>query len=341
MSTDKSRVDALTDETRATLAAAADVLETDGMVPARDELAKKVRAILAASPVDQSADDEASAHECNIDFGPGATLQPGPRVTFADGMREAARLIQLWQSMQPAYRQVHSAYNRDASRIIAFWPGRLREAADDSTVEQPAAAPPTASDAKWAAYPVARRALAESIEEVEALSNSEDRDLTVCETESMMLVLHELKRLQVIEREAVEIVARGSASQSAAAPIPYDGLTEEFVDEVARLCNDAPGSRNAVYAALVNCNAVVVPQSKTAPAPADERAAFEAWWVRDVPQHSTAIRRAMIRRGPDDRYLNDRCNDAWEACVWQRSRASSANETAVEGATDLTERAAR
>ncbi|HIC7214866.1 hypothetical protein [Burkholderia stabilis] len=71
-------------------------------------------------------------------------------------------------------------------------------------------AAPATSD-KWAAYPVARRALASSIEEVETLSNSEDRDLTVSETESMMLVLHELRRLQVIEREAVEIVARAAA----------------------------------------------------------------------------------------------------------------------------------
>lgn len=39
---------------------------------------------------------------------------------------------------------------------------------------------------------------------------------------------------------------------------PYEGLTAEFVDEVARLCDDAPGSRNAVYSALVNCRAVLV-----------------------------------------------------------------------------------
>ncbi|WP_241300561.1 hypothetical protein [Burkholderia stabilis] len=105
------------------------------------ELADLIRGLLAASPVEQPAADEASAYECTIDFGLGATLKPGPRVSFADGMREAARLIQLWQSMQPAYRQLHSAFNRDASRIIAFWPGRLREVADDPAVEQPAAAP--------------------------------------------------------------------------------------------------------------------------------------------------------------------------------------------------------
>ncbi|WP_186269985.1 hypothetical protein [Burkholderia gladioli] len=98
-------------------------------------------AILARAAVSPATADQ-SAGDCKIDFGPGATLQPGPRVTFADGMREAARLIQLWQSMQPAYRQLHSGHNRDASRIIAFWPGRLRECADDA----PATAEPCAHD---------------------------------------------------------------------------------------------------------------------------------------------------------------------------------------------------
>jgi hypothetical protein len=41
----------------------------------------------------------------------------------------------------------------------------------------------------------------------EALSNTEDRDLTISECESMMLVLHELRRLQKIEARAVQIVA--------------------------------------------------------------------------------------------------------------------------------------
>ncbi|WP_186157919.1 hypothetical protein [Burkholderia gladioli] len=100
------------------------------------EALREARAAVSPATADQSASD------CKIDFGPGATLQPGPRVTFADGMREAARLIQLWQSMQPAYRQLHSGYNRDASRIIAFWPGRLRECADDA----PATAEPCAHD---------------------------------------------------------------------------------------------------------------------------------------------------------------------------------------------------
>lgn len=67
-----------------------------------------------------------------------------------------------------------------------------------------------------------------------------------------------------------------SVEQPAAAPIPHDGLTEEFVDEVARLCNDAPGSRNAVYAALRSCNAIIAPAAgRYEAAPADEPVA--AW----------------------------------------------------------------
>jgi hypothetical protein len=70
--------------------------------------------------------------------------------------------------------------------------------------------------------------------------------------------------------------AASPVEQPAAAPIPYDGLTEEFTDEVARLADDAPGIREAVSAALENCNAIIAPQGNAAPAPADERAAFEA-----------------------------------------------------------------
>ncbi|WP_321967068.1 hypothetical protein [Burkholderia cepacia] len=92
----------------------------------------------------------------------------------------------------------------------------------EDAAAQPEVASTTTHATKWAPCPVARRALSSSIEVVEALSDSEDRDLSVSETESMMLVLHELKRLQAIEQEAVEIVTRGAIEQSAAAPI--DGM---------------------------------------------------------------------------------------------------------------------
>lgn len=55
--------------------------------------------------------------------------------------------------------------------------------------------------------------------------------------------------------------------QPAAAPIAYDGLTEEFTDEVARLTNDAPGIREAVAIALKNCNAIIAPQGDPVAAP--------------------------------------------------------------------------
>jgi hypothetical protein len=58
----------------------------------------------------------------------------------------------------------------------------------------------------------------------------------------------------------------------------YDGLTEEFVDEVARLCNDAEGIWDAVYAALKHCNAEVAPVSNAlANRAIGEREAFEEW----------------------------------------------------------------
>ena len=80
----------------------------------------------------------------------------------------------------------------------------------------PELAAKVAQQAHWEACPVARGALASSIEQVEALSFSEDRGLVVSEAESMMLVLHELRRLQVLEAQAVEIVARESDAQAEA-----------------------------------------------------------------------------------------------------------------------------
>ncbi|WP_197328707.1 dATP/dGTP pyrophosphohydrolase domain-containing protein [Ralstonia syzygii] len=56
-------------------------------------------------------------------------------------------------------------------------------------------------------------------------------------------------------------------------PCPYDGLTEEFIGEVERLANDAPGIRDAVQGALESCNAYIAPQGASATAMTDERAA--------------------------------------------------------------------
>ncbi|MBR8201657.1 hypothetical protein [Burkholderia vietnamiensis] len=77
------------------------------------------------------------------------------------------------------------------------------------------------------------------------------------------------------------LLAAFPVEQPAPAPIAYDGLTEEFTEEVTRLANDAPGIREAVAGALASCNAIIVPLGGAAPAPspADERAAMLAWAV--------------------------------------------------------------
>lgn len=94
-------------------------------------------ALLSTTPEEVGAGTTWTCGE--FDFGEGATLAAGPRNTFADGMREAARLIQLWQSFEPAHSVLHAVHQRDASRIIGFWPARLREFAGDADLQQPAA----------------------------------------------------------------------------------------------------------------------------------------------------------------------------------------------------------
>ncbi|QTD91693.1 hypothetical protein [Burkholderia anthina] len=79
--------------------------------------------------------------------------------------------------------------------------------------------------------------------------------------------------------DVLSVLAESPSSQPAAAPIAYDGLTEEFTDEVARLAGDAPGIREAVWAALENCNAIIAPQGNAAPSPADERAVCTHQWT--------------------------------------------------------------
>ncbi|WP_342705199.1 hypothetical protein OHZ10_29415 [Burkholderia arboris] len=109
----------------------------------------------------------------------------------------------------------------------------------------------------------------------------------------------------------------------AAAQIPYDGLTEEFTDEVARLANDAPGIREAVAGALESCKAIIAPQVDTAPAPVDERAAFvkelRARGVDVEPVDSVDPRLCIV-------------GSCWLDDVLAAARAASANETGAEGA---------
>ena len=64
-----------------------------------------------------------------------------------------------------------------------------------------------------------------------------------------------------------------------------------------------------------------IDKQQPAPSPADERAAFEAWWTRDVPAEHKASAYALLKQFGDDYAANKRCAEAWE--VWQ-ARAASA-----------------
>ncbi|RQZ17268.1 hypothetical protein DIE15_12410 [Burkholderia sp. Bp9031] len=77
--------------------------------------------------------------------------------------------------------------------------------------------------------------------------------------------------------------AASPVEQHEAAPIPYDGLTEEFTEEVARLANDAPGIREAVSGALTSCNAIIAPSTEQhEAAPADDAEAMRDAAMRTV-----------------------------------------------------------
>jgi Lar family restriction alleviation protein len=70
-----------------------------------------------------------------------------------------------------------------------------------------------------AELPYARRALIACIAECQALSYSEDRGITVSEAESIGGVLLELRRLQKVEADAVEVLTRASPAASSAATV--------------------------------------------------------------------------------------------------------------------------
>lgn len=58
------------------------------------------------------------------------------------------------------------------------------------------------------------------------------------------------------------------------------------------------------------------------PATADERAAFEAWWTREVPVEQKASAYALLKEFGNDYLANKRCAEAWK--TWQAARASLA-----------------
>ncbi|KWB89891.1 hypothetical protein [Burkholderia ubonensis] len=70
-------------------------------------------------------------------------------------------------------------------------------------------------------------------------------------------------------------------------PIPYDGLTEKFTDEVARLANDPPGIREAVAGALESCGAIIAPAD--APAEGREPDAYVPIHPRNGPLWASTV----------------------------------------------------
>ena len=137
---------------------------------------------------------------------------------------------------------------------------------------------------------------------------------------------------------ARDILAASPVSQPAAASIPYDGLTEEFADEVARLANDAPGIREAIAGALESCKAIIAPKDGAAPAPspADERAAQELLpidrkWVTAKAVSLVAEYRNC--KASETEEVMQRFVDYMQAALQDAAaRAASASETGAEGA---------
>ncbi|WP_261541710.1 hypothetical protein [Burkholderia multivorans] len=105
----------------------------------------------------------------------------------------------------------------------------------------------------------------------------------------------------VDERWEQEILSAQADASAYATPIPYDGLTEEFTDEVARLANDASGIREAIAGALESCGAVIVPADAQAEArePHSDDVAVDSFAA--VMKHKLALAREKGRGG-------------WETC---------------------------
>lgn len=163
--TDKS-ADALTDETRATLSAAADVLETDGMVPARDELAKKVRAILAASPVEQHEAAPSGMPSPIWWINHGTHGQITTRPDEAERAREVGSSVHKYHAAaqpEPPVADERAAFVEIRKKIelikggAEHWPGGWSGtigACDDVLAELDRASSPNATGAEGAIYQI-------------------------------------------------------------------------------------------------------------------------------------------------------------------------------------------
>ncbi|KVH64435.1 hypothetical protein WS89_03900 [Burkholderia sp. MSMB1072] len=122
--------------------------------------------------------------------------------------------------------------------------------------------------------------------------------------------------------------AQADASADAT-PIAYDGLTEEFTDEVARLANDAPGIREAVAGALESCGAIIVP----ADAPAEARPTDDELWdqtLRERDQYhdmADKLARAIATHLQIDIGEHSNLN-----CPWEEALEAIENTTPVRAA---------
>ncbi|MFM0058563.1 hypothetical protein PQR64_23355 [Paraburkholderia phytofirmans] len=107
-------------------------------------------------------------------------------------------------------------------------------------------------ETKDATRPYARRALIECIAECQALSYSEDRGITISEAESIGGVLHELRRLQNLEAEAVEVVTTNGHAEATRAvkDMPVDFVIDS--DGILRWQNDGCRPANETEIALWN-----------------------------------------------------------------------------------------
>ncbi|MCA7902900.1 hypothetical protein LGM39_26365 [Burkholderia cepacia] len=126
------------------------------------------------------------------------------------------------------------------------------------------------------------------------------------------------------------ILAASPVEQPAAAPmprIPTDAMLDAARDWSVKYIGAGIGNAAATGCWQAMYDAVAV-EPAPAPSPADERAAFEAWWTRDVPAEHKASAYALLKQFGNDYAANKCCAEAWE--VW-RARAASANETGAEG----------
>ncbi|HDR9227850.1 TPA: hypothetical protein QDB19_004101 [Burkholderia vietnamiensis] len=119
--------------------------------------------------------------------------------------------------------------------------------------------------------------------------------------------------------------AAAPVEQPAAAPID-NSEARRLASQLRMVCDEQGCRFNACEEAADYLEALV---AVPAPSPADERAAFEAWWTRDVPVEHKASAYALLKQFGDDYAANKRCAEAWE--VWQ-ARAASASATGAEGA---------